>query len=197
MICRLSHVLVLVHTASQDIFELQITKSMLTRLPSSLLNPVLSFLPPSLPTPHFQKPVLIAVRFMSITRTATPVRMPPAYHSMCTSNLSRSSVSRSETVRSYCLLHLAVELVAFVSKLVSERLSGLLFVYLFAVWSRFCSVVTLWCWSSWDNGEKRQSSVVVSGGSFCHMNPQCESLVHTFFYLFFYLFIYLPKMPPI
>lgn len=36
-----------------------------------------SFLPPSLPTPHFQKPVLIAVRFMSITRTATPVRMPP------------------------------------------------------------------------------------------------------------------------
>lgn len=56
---------------------------------SPLPNPDLSFLPLPPPPPPFQKPVLIAVRFMSITRTATPVCMPlptpccPAHHQSC------------------------------------------------------------------------------------------------------------------
>lgn len=79
-------------------FNLQVTKFVLTWLPSPLPNPNLSLLPSS-PNPSFQKPVLIAVRFMSITRTATPVCMPLSLHVPTTSPVHQSIRS----VHSCCL----------------------------------------------------------------------------------------------
>lgn len=86
---------------------------------------------PSSLHPSFQKPVLIAVRFMSITRTATPVCMPlplhvPAHDQSCPSLIL--------SVHSYCLFLPVMVVVTFVFMSVffckfSKR-SNLLLVYL-------------------------------------------------------------------
>lgn len=121
-----------------------------------------SLLPP--PHPSFQKPVLIAVRFMSITRTATPVCMPlplhvPAHHQSCPVRQSIWSV------HSYCLLPPVIVLVTFVCKLVLYKLSDLPFVCLLTVLLNKCCQLTL----LWNSSPKNNF-----GGWYClffYLNP--------------------------
>lgn len=97
---------------------------------------------PSSLHPSFQKPVLIAVRFMSITRTATPVCMPlpfhvPAHHQSCPVRQSIWSV------HSYCLLLPVIVVVTFVCMLVlfskfSKHSKPSVFVYLLTVLLKLC-----------------------------------------------------------